>query len=418
MDDVLVVGGGPAGLLSAWLARQGGAKVRVVAAGIGSTHIMPGWLGIANAAAEEGAQGDDLPAGIAALAGEHPGHPYAVAGLDALRAGIVALQEICEASGLRYRGGLERNMRLPTALGAALPAAYAPESFVAGDLNGGGAMLIAGPAGWRDFHPALIAGNLARQGFAAEPFAFDLPEIHAVKFDNLGTGLARLFDRPDVRERVGKQIAAHLNGAARVGLPAVLGLDAYPAAWQHLQELIGVPVFEIPTLPPSVPGIRLFNAFKGALTRARVPLLFNMPVARGLVDGRRVTGIAVTNVVRETIYRGQHLILATGGLYGGGITSDPAGALSEVVLGLPVHFSQPFAAWFGQVLLGTDHPIHQAGILVNREMQPVDRAGGEPLYDNVRVAGRLVAGYNGVSEGSTEGAWLATAARAVSSLLA
>ena len=50
-------------------------------------------------------------------------------------------------------------------------------------------------------------------------------------------------------------------------------------------------------------------------------------------------------------------------------------------------------------------------------MQPVDPAG-EPLYDNVRVAGRLVAGYNGVSEGSTEGAWLATAARAVSSLLA
>lgn len=408
MDDVLVVGGGPAGLLSAWLARQGGAKVRVVAAGIGSTHIMPGWLALSNAG--------DLPVGLAALANS-PGHPYALAGLDALRAGIAALQEICEAAGLRYRGTLERNMRLPTSLGAALPAAYAPESFVAGDLNGDGPMLIAGPAGWRDFHPALIAGNLARQGFPAESFAFDLPEIHAVKFDNLATGVARLFDHAGVRERVGKQIAARLNGAVRVGLPAVLGLDAHPAAWQHLQDLVGVPVFEIPTLPPSVPGIRLFNAFKGALTRARVPLLFNMPVARGLVDGRRVTGVAVRNVVRETIYRGQHLILATGGLYGGGITSDPAGELSEVVLGLPVQFSQPFAAWFGQALLATDHPIHRAGILVNREMQPVDLAG-EPLYDNVRVAGRLVAGYNGVSEGSTEGAWLTTAARAATSLLA
>ncbi|HPM25277.1 MAG TPA: FAD-binding protein, partial [Phycisphaerae bacterium] len=225
MDDVLVVGGGPAGLLSAWLARQRGAKVRLVAAGIGSTHIMPGWLALSNAG--------DLPAGLAALA-DSPGHPYALAGLDSLRAGIAALQEVGEAAGLRYRGGLERNLRLPTALGAVLPAAYAPESFIAGDLNaggpnaggpnGGGPMLIAGPGGWRDFYPALVAGNLARQGFPAQSFAFDLPEIHAVKFDNLATGLARLFDRAEVRERVGKQIAVRLNGAGRVGLPAVLGL--------------------------------------------------------------------------------------------------------------------------------------------------------------------------------------------------
>ena len=45
-------------------------------------------------------------------------------------------------------------------------------------------MLIAGPDGWRDFYPALCAANLAGRVIAAEPFAFDLPEIHAVKFDN------------------------------------------------------------------------------------------------------------------------------------------------------------------------------------------------------------------------------------------
>lgn len=406
MDDLLVVGGGPAGLLSAWLARQRGATVRVVAAGIGTTHIMPGWLALSSAG--------DLPAGLAVLASS-PGHPYALAGLDSLRAGIAALQQVCEPAGLRYVGGLERNMRLPTALGAALPAAYAPESFAAGDLSRSGAMLIAGPSGWRDFYPALIAGNLARQGFPAEPFAFDLPEIHAVKFDNLAAGLARLFDRADVRERVAAQIRPRLNGATRVGLPAVLGLDAHPAAWQHLQDLIGAPVFEIPTLPPSVPGIRLFVALKAALGRAQVMLLLNMPVERALVEHRRVAGVAVRSVVRETIYRGKHTILATGGLYGGGITSNPAGELAEAVLGLPVGLVQPFPAWFGEDLLRAGHPIHRSGVLVNREMQPVDLTG-EPLFENVRVAGRLVAGYDGAGEGSTEGAWLATAVRAVSSL--
>ena len=55
-------------------------------------------------------------------------------------------------------------------------------------------------------------------------------------------------------------------------MPAVLGLDDYPGAWRHLQDLIGVPVFEIPTLPPSVPGMRLYNIFKNALGHAGVQL--------------------------------------------------------------------------------------------------------------------------------------------------
>ena len=69
-----------------------------------------------------------------------------------------------------------------------------------------------------------------------------------------------------------------LNGATRVGLPAVLGLNDYPQSWQHLQDLVGVPVFEIPTLPPSVPGMRLYNVFTNALARAGVQVLLNMPV--------------------------------------------------------------------------------------------------------------------------------------------
>ena len=258
MDDVLVIGGGPAGLLSAWLARQRGAKVRVVTAGIGTTHIMPGWVGVL-----EG-QGDhkderDLKDIVREFARVHPRHPYALAGLDALQNGLAGLQALCGPFGLHFAGGLERNMRLPTALGAVLPAAFAPASFVAGDLNAPGPILIAGPAGWRDFYPALCASNLGQQGVAAEGYAFELPEIHAVKFDSISTGLAQLFDQPELRERVGRQIKARLNGATRVGLPAVLGLNDYPGSWQHLQDVIGAPVFEIPTLPPSVPGIRLYQ---------------------------------------------------------------------------------------------------------------------------------------------------------------
>jgi glycerol-3-phosphate dehydrogenase subunit B len=306
-------------------------------------------------------------------------------------------------------------MRFATALGASLPAAFAPQSFVAGDLNKKGSMLIAGPAGWRDFYPALCASNLTQQGMAAEAFSFDLPEIHVVKFDSISTGLARLFDEPEVRERVGRQIRARLNGAARVGLPAVVGLNSFPESWQHLQEVIGAPVFEIPTLPPSVPGMRLYTILKNALARLGVQVLLNMPVDHARSEGSRVIEVAVKNVVRETVYRAKHVILATGGLYGGGIISDHHGRLQETVFGLPLTGIPPMAEWFAERLLPGDHPIHYAGVAADSQMRPLDEHG--VMYENVRVAGRILTGYNGVREGSTEGVWIATAFAAVKSLL-
>jgi glycerol-3-phosphate dehydrogenase subunit B len=409
MDDFLIIGAGPAGLLAAWVARRRGAKVRVLATGIGTTHVSPGWIRVLDAAG-------DLTAALDGWIAAHPAHPYALAGRDALEGGIAALREVCAPAGLNYAGDLSGNFRLPTALGAVLPAAVVPESFAAGDLRRPGATLIAGPAGWRDFYPKLCADNLARQGFAAHSASFDLPEMAAAsRFDLTPVGLARLFEQADVRARVAAQLKPRLDGAVRVGLPAVLGLARHAEAWQDLQDRLGAPVFEIPTLPPSVPGMRLFNAFKAALTRAGAPILLDMTAVRGVVDADPKgllrplgSGVVAPNVVREATYRADTIILATGGLYGGGITSTHRGEMREAVFDLPVYTPGGLGDWFdARFLAESGHAAHYAGVRANARLQPVDEAGNVAL-ENVRIAGRLLAGYNPVTEGSTEGVWLAT----------
>lgn len=402
MDDVLIIGAGPAGLLAAWAARRRGAQVRVLAAGIGATHVSPGWIGVLDAT-------DDLAAALDGWRAAHPAHPYALTGREALEGGIAALREVCAPAGLNYVGDLASNFRLPTALGAALPAALVPASFAAGDLRRPDPMLIAGPAGWRDFYPRLCADNLARQGFATQSATFDLPEMAAAsRFDLTAVGLARLFEQAEVRMKVAAQLKPRLDGAARVGLPAVLGLARHAEAWRDLQDRIGVPVFEIPTLPPSVPGMRLFDAFKAALTRAGVPILLDMTVTRGEVAADRATGVVAPNVVREATYRAHTIILATGGLYGGGIASNHRGELREAVFDLPVYAPDGPGDWFAaQFLARAGHAVHYAGVRANARLQPVDEAGNVVLQ-NVRIAGRLLASYNPVVEGSTEGVWLAT----------
>ena len=80
-----------------------------------------------------------------------------------------------------------------------------------------------------------------------------------------------------------------------------------------------------------------------------------------------MTGVIVPNVVRDQTYRADTFILATGGLYGGGITSDYTGTLREAVFGLPLQ--TPAGGpdeWFTPQFLGpAGHPIHHAGVRAN-----------------------------------------------------
>jgi glycerol-3-phosphate dehydrogenase subunit B len=406
VDDLLVVGAGPAGLLAAWLAAQQGRKTRLIAKGIGTTHLMPGWLDIlSDPAGPAGA----LPGFLA----DHPQHPYALAGLDALEASIIALRQALAPQRLRYVGDLLDNFALPTALGTIHRAALVPESMAAGDLRHAGANLIVGPCGWREFYPALCADNLQQHGYPARSASFDLYELHQGKFDVTPGSLARLFDDPEVRQRVAAQLHPVLAGVDRVGFPAILGLNDSYVAWQDMQYLLERPVFEIPTLPPSVPGMRLYAALKAALTASGVPITLDMPAIRGWTEADGTVGVAVQNVVRETVYRAHEVVLATGGLYGGGILTDHRGEVHEAVYDLALHLPGPLEEWFSDSFLGSDiHPVHQVGVRVNHAMQPIDESGAVtcPL---VRVAGRLLSHADPVREGSTEGIWLCSAYRAI-----
>jgi glycerol-3-phosphate dehydrogenase subunit B len=441
MDDLLVVGSGPAGLLAAWTASSQGARVRVLASGMGTTHLSPGWIGVLDTREDASADtADDLAGALERWTAGHPEHPYAILGLAALEKGIALLKEACAEAELHYVGDLRANHWLPTALGALVPAALAPESFAAGDARLPGEMLIAGPSGWRDFYPGLCAENLARQGVKARGVHFDLPE--AGRFDLTPVGVARLFERAEVRAGVAAQLKAKLlddgapsprpvrhgrdgrfrngTGPARVGFPAVLGLEKHAEVWREMQDRLGLPVFEIPTLPPSVPGMRLHGALKRALARSGVRIFLDMTVARGLTDGARALGVVVPGAARDATYRADRIILATGGLYGGGISSNRHGEMREAIFDLPLAIPAALSnrspsaapAWFDDRFLPEQgHPIHLIGVRTNAHLQPVNQAG-DVLLENVRIAGRLLAGYNPVIEGSTEGAWLASAYRA------
>ncbi len=414
--DVLVIGAGLAGLMAAVMAARAGARVRLIAAGWGQQIVSPGWLSVCDRA------GDDVIAEVRGYAAMHPQHPYGRTGVDALVCGLQQFQQITGEVGLPYNARTKdgHNLRLATMLGAIQTPMLAPQGMANGDLTGiDGQVVIVGFDGWRDFHPEMAAGNLAAQGIAAKAARVSLPEDHG-QWDEWPVDLARRLDDPGSRAALMRQLQPHVKEAALIGFPAVLGMEHNDVALQELSEGLGRPCFEIPTLPPSPHGTRLSNRLRRWLLRRGARVQIGHPVVRGIVADGRCVGVEVDALGHTNAFYADTFILATGGLYNGGIQSDESGRLWEPIFDLPV--SQPDGegrtGWYrDQLLAHRGHPIHRhAGLRVNERMQPVD-AEGAPVLANVFAVGHMLAGFNPLTDGCAEGIALASAYKAVCAAL-
>ncbi len=429
--DTIVIGAGITGLMAALGRAERGERVLLLAKGHGTTHWASGCVDLLDA-------DDDPLAAITRLAAERPEHPYAIAGIDALEQGLARLRAACEAAGYPLVGSATRTLLLPTAVGALRPTALVPATMAAGEsrqLADGRPTLIAGLHELRDFFPPVIAANLRAQGLAADSAYLAMPPTE--RHREFGPMIfARLFEQAEFRAQIGGQLAEHVRrgGYARIGLPGILGLKGAATAVRDLQARAGALIFEIPTLPTSVPGARIFHALEGALLAAggRVQIGSLVQRAEGTLEheghemgeehaGRemgeehadgRLVSVYSEAAAREQRHRARRWVLATGGVLGGGLRAEHDGELRETALGLPVRAPNSRGDWFDPRFLAEGgHPIFQAGVAVDAQLRPLD-AAGRVVYGNLAVAGGSLAGYDPIREGCLEGVAIATGWRA------
>jgi glycerol-3-phosphate dehydrogenase subunit B len=297
---------------------------------------------------------------------------------------------------------------LPTALGVARPSALVPVTMARGALDGGAPLCIVGVPRLRDLHASLCAANLSKLGSDARSVELDIGEGRA---EVNALGLARQFDDPAFRNVVAGRLGPLLRDGERVGLPAVLGLRDPHGAWTDLQERLGHELFEIPTLPPSVPGMRVFDALKGALRVAGGRLVLGARVIGCERDGGRVTTLKAEAGGRDSVYAAEHVVLASGGFASGGIELDSDWHTRERALGLPLRgLPGPGQPRFRPDYFG-EQPLAKVGVAVDAEQ----RAEGT---DNVLVAGAALPGAEPWREGSGEGIAITSAHRAAGLVLA
>ena len=183
-----------------------------------------------------------------------------------------------------------------------------------------------------------------------------------------------------------------------VVLPAVLGLRCSDKVARSAESIFGVPCLEVPTLPPSVWGLRLHRALTARLN-ARGALVHLGARGRGLGGEHRQWAGVEDEAGRA--FEASAFVVATGGVLMGGLEIDTRGRVHETAFGLEVVQTWPLEA---ANPAGTLDALHRTGVDTDESLRPRSAGNG----DNLFVTGRTLAHWNPAAEGSAEGVSIVT----------
>jgi glycerol-3-phosphate dehydrogenase subunit B len=426
--DLIVIGMGLSGLMAAKTAAAAGQKVLILGKGMGSLclfsntidvlgqsstaiHPVRNFAGTSDSAgiilgpnpvAEQQAtisDGVKMTDAVSQWVEGHSLHPYSKVGLKNLEEALSSFLSLFPPP-YSFQTIDHRNCLLPTGAGTLRPTFLIPVTMAAGISVDEGRTLIVGFKGFKDFYAQYVADQLRCRAINLE-----LPDL--LSQEPTATALARRMEMKSFREDIGRKMKKQLQGETRIGFPAVLGRHDPVQVKDDLEATLGAKVFEIPILPPSIPGIRIFNCFKEWLIRKGVTFLLGYSVSKAVLRGKRCERIEVLHPPVTTSYSADRYILATGRFIGGGLKADDEKVV-EPIFNFPLWQPPSRKDWFKDSFLGDlPHPIHGAGILTDAAFRPVN-AGGDVISENVWAAGSILAHHHCIDEKSREGIEIST----------
>jgi len=407
-SEVLVIGGGLAGLTSALSAAREGADVRLVSYKQSTLRNASGLVDVLGYTPDGDGPLTDPYGAIPELPDSHP---YRTVGVDAVREGMDLFDDVAPD----YRGGhTDTNALLPTHGGTVKPTARYPAGARAGLASDDRDVLLVGFESMTDFDAPHAAAHLEAAGVPFDARGVTTQFPGDLQADAKVTRYAKLLDtdgevtvrgrKKPVRGALAERVNPEIDDEQRVGFPAVLGDDNPDGIRAELSDRLGAEVFEVPMGPPSLPGLRLEDALFAALDEAGASIETGNPVDD--FEGEdRIERVFVEKNGAMIPNRADQYILATGGLVGKGVQSDREGVY-EPVFDCHVSHAADRYEWFETEAFG-DHPFARFGVETDRELRPLD-AGDSVEFENLRAAGSVLGGYDFAAEKSGSGVSIAT----------
>jgi glycerol-3-phosphate dehydrogenase subunit B len=383
--DVVVIGGGMSGLMAAISLVEKGRNVAVISKGDPVCCLSTGCIDLFS-------RGDDPIDGIESLP-DH--HPYRLIGVERVKESLDIFQNIMRVAGLPYVGDLHVNRKILTPFGTDKITCLVPETMESADCDPDEYIHVISFKGLKDFYPSYITSGHVNSGYSI--------------FDAGVSSTSAIAERFEDKDFLQEFILWLLNLSlpdGKIAFPAVLGTRSSMFIFNEISNCLKRDIFEIPTIPPSIPGERLFNRLKNLFLAKGGSLYWGKEIASVEKLGGRIEAVTLSTRGRPTRVQGTLFILATGSFVSGGLYAS-MDDVRETVFDLETYLPGERKDWFNEDFFIPGHTIEKAGIRVDSTLRPLDSE-----FSNLFVCGSILAFTEVMKYGCGHGTAIATGAAA------
>ena len=413
--DCLIVGAGLSGLVCGIRCASEGLRTVIISGGMNALHFSSGSIDL---------MGYD-PSGkviqspcryLKQLEEKKPGHPYSKVGVKTVRESMEFFKKQCGLAGLDLHDNGEENHFHITGLGTMKPSYFSQKSVFNDRLKEAyerkDPIAVLNFDGFRDYFTALtleqIRGLPLLRGVRITTGKITLPyyfrtERNLHEFRSID--LARVFDSEKYLPRIADEIKKAAGGARIVGLPAFIGIDNFGWIHRRLEDMTGLLIYEVPTLPPSILGMRIDRALKTRFA----DLVGELSAGDKVFGGEIIDGMldhVHTENYGSTRHRSRFYVFSTGSFFSGGIRSE-FNKIEEPILKLRMSGSQERSKWYSESFFDKKgHPFLSYGVDTGKTLNPYGADG--KTVKNLFCVGSILAGYDPIREGSGGGVAIST----------
>ncbi|OTA19321.1 2-octaprenyl-3-methyl-6-methoxy-1,4-benzoquinol hydroxylase [Xenorhabdus beddingii] len=415
--DVVIIGSGLAGLACGIRLAEAGKSCAIVSAGQSALYFSSGSMDFLSHL-PDGRQVTHPLAALSELAKQAPTHPYSRIGEKKVASLIYRAEELLRESGLTLTGSASQNHYRITPLGRRRMTWLTPARVPTLELEcpfpckkqpykkqPWENVAVIGIEGFLDFQPNMVASALQKQGIKAQA-----QEVHLAILDRLrdnpsefrAVNIARLLDLPENGSLLAEEIRRLSKGHDAIILPACIGLESDQIV-ENLQIQVGKPVYLLPTLPPSLLGIRINQAMGDRFHQFGGMVMVGDAVNGVEMEHNRITGVYTRNH-GDIPLRASHVVLATGSFFNNGLKTE-FDRVYEPLLGLDLLENPARGQWTRQNLFAPQ-PYLKFGVNTDEYLRPL-KAG--KAIANLYAAGSVLGGYDPLAEGCGAGVSLLSA---------
>ena len=293
--DTIIIGGGLSGLISGIYLSQRGQRCVIISSGQSALHFSSGSFDLLNNLPDGTSVQKPLDA-ISELVKQAPTHPYAKLGENKFKELARQAEEFLKNAGISTQGDHEENHYRVTPMGTLKPTWLTLKNLLISENEK--CLPIQHPGlfnitGFLDFYTRFIADEFLKMGAKCSIHSINFPALENLRknpTEMRSVNIARVFDKQENIKELARILKAESGDCDSIILPAITGLNREDVV-DYLRKEINKPIYLLPTLPPSVPGIHTQQKLRSVFQQNGGVFMLGDNVLRADMKGNRISQI-------------------------------------------------------------------------------------------------------------------------------